>query len=121
MTTKPTLSQTLNSEYTSSQFYNPKKHPEKLPNRKRLLYEIEKILEIEKEELKIESVRKKNTKSGRTTIPNRDIYRIYKAILNMRNVRPQIVYTGGSIMDISEAQELLCETGKDLSELEPTL
>jgi len=116
-----TLSQTIQDKYSGQQFYTPEKNPDKLPNRRRILFEIEQALQISDEDLKLETVRKKGSRKGRTKIPNRDLYRIYKAILNMRKVRPSIVYTGGSIMDMSEAEELVRETDKSLTDLEPSL
>lgn len=116
-----TLSESIQENYNGQQFYTPEENPEKLPNRRRIIFEIEQALQISEEQLKLETVRKKGSRKGRTKIPNRDLYRIYKAILNMRSIRPKIVYTGGSIMDMSEAEELVRETEKSLKDLEPSL
>lgn len=115
-----TLSQAMEEKYSGQQFYIPEENVENLPNRKRILYEIEKVLEIEEKNMRLESVRKKQ-QNNRTILPNRDLYRIYKAVLNLRNVRPQIVYTGGSIMDMNKAERLIAESEKSISDLEPSL
>jgi len=114
-----TLSQAMNKRYKSDNFHIPEENPEVLPPRKRLLFEIEQLLEVDDKKLELETVRKKHT--DRARIPNRDIYRIYKALLNYMQVQPTVVYTGGSIMDREEVAELMEEHDKSLSDLEPSL
>lgn len=116
-----TLSESIQENYSGQQFYTPEENPGKLPNRRRILFEIEQALQINEDQLKLETVRKKGSRKGRTKIPNRDLYRIYKALMELRSVRPRIVYTGGSIMDMSEAEKLVEETDKSLNDLEPSL
>lgn len=89
--------------------------------RKRILYEIEQILSLEEQDLEIETVRKKNCGTGRPRIPNRDLYRIYKGLLKAKGLRPRMIYTGNSVMEFDEAEELVKDAGKSISELEPTI
>lgn len=89
--------------------------------RKRILYEIEQILSLEEQDLEIETVRKKNCGTGRPRIPNRDLYRIYKGLLEAKGLRPRMIYTGNSVMEFDEAEELVEDAGKSISELEPTI
>lgn len=114
-----TLAQTLNKRYESDNFHRPEENPETLPPRKRLLFEIEQLLEVEDDELELETVRKKH--SDRARIPNRDIYRIYKALLNYMQIQPSVVYTGGGIMTQDEFTEIMQEHDKTISDLEPSL
>lgn len=86
-----------------------------MSNRQRILYEIEKVLEITEERLKLETVRKKG--SGKRRVPNRDIYRILKAVNQCRNTKPQIVYTGGEILKREEAEEM----EEEIPQLEPSM
>lgn len=88
--------------------------PGKLSNKSRLLYEIEQLLEINDERLKIETVRKPERKTER--IPNRDVYRIYKAILNYLGAEPRLVYTGKDIVELEDNSQKL-----DIEDMEPSL
>lgn len=111
----------LVDSFNSNHLQNLDSKVESMDARKRILYEMEQLLKLEEQDLEIETVRKKNCGSGRPRIPNRDLYRLYKGLLEALNVRPQMIYTGNSVMEFDEAERLIEDAGKSISDLEPTI
>lgn len=88
---------------------------DELAPRRRMLYEIEKLLDVDEKRLRVEAVRKsKHEGAGRARIPNRDFYRIYKAMCRRLNTEPRFVYTGNDVLEADKVEQ-------DLRELEPSL
>jgi len=111
----------LADSFNNSHLQNLDSKVDSMDPRKRMLYEIEQLLNLDDQDLEIETVRKKNCGSGRPRIPNRDIYRILKGLIQDKKVRPRFIYTGNSIMDFDEAEQLSKDADKQISELEPTI
>jgi|SRR6056297_1482886 hypothetical protein len=112
---QPKLAETMSNQ----DFYAPRKNPEKLSSKKRLLYEIEQILDMEEKGLQLDVIESKSRHSRR--IPNRDIYRLYKAILQEKKIQPRVIYTGKDIMSFKKAENLVKDSDKTLEALEPTI
>lgn len=112
--------QSITSVFNQDQteLHNLRENPEKLSSKKRILYEIEKLLQMQEKDLELEDL---NGTSGRTIVSNRTLYKIYKAILQDKNVRPSMVYTGQSVLEFDEAKNLMENTDKDLKDLEVTI
>ena len=92
---------------------------EKMDVRDRILFEMERLLKIEDEELKIETIRKNKIETGRPRMPNRDLYRMYKAISRSLGVEQTIIYTGNSILEDWEGKKDLEE--ETIADLEASL
>lgn len=111
---RPSLSESMSTE----KFYNPRKSPENLNNRKRMMYEIEKLL-MKDLEFQLDYI---DTRHSRTrNIGNKDIYKIYKALCKRLNVKPAFVYTKNDLINLEEAKQLVSDHDKTLEDLEPTL
>lgn len=111
---RPSLSETMSEK----EFYKPRQNPEQLSSKKQIIYEIEKLL-MEDKNLKIDFI--DNRSRHNRNISNIDLYKILKAVCMEMNVRPRIVYTGGDVLDMNQAEDLVSETGKNLEDLEPSL
>jgi len=114
--TDQSITQVFNQDET--EYHNLRENPEKLSSKKRILYEIESLLNMQSKGLELEDL---NGTSGRTIVSNRTLYKIYKALLQDKNVRPSMVYTGQSVLEFSEAENLMEKTDKDLDDLEVTI
>lgn len=101
--------------FNDDEYVDNRKNPESLDSKNRILYEIEKLLEIEKEKLKIQHLNKRSRTERR--INNKDLYRIYKVIVREMDVKQRIVYNGNHMVD----PELLEEADKDVEWFEPDL
>jgi hypothetical protein len=95
-----------------------RENPETLTSKKRVLYEIENLLNMQEKDLGLEAL---NSTSGRVTVSTRALYKMYKALLDERSVRPRMVFTGKSVLEFEQAEKLAEEHGKDLSDLEVTI
>ena len=69
-----------------------------LGTKQRLVYGLEEILS-EDVDVELEYPRKNYQTSHSPRIANRDLYRIYKALCEMKGVKQRIVYTGNSILE----------------------
>ena len=112
---RPTLSETMSDQ----SFYNPRENPENLESKKRILYEIEQLFDMQDKDLGLDIIESRSRHSRR--IPNRDIYKILKAACIEMSVRPRIVYTGKDVLDMDTAESLINESDKNLETLEPSL
>lgn len=110
---RPTIQETLQNNVQ-----NLRENPEDLSSKKRLLYEIEQILAMPDKGLKLETLSKT---SGRVTISNRALYKIFKALCQEKQVEPSLVYTGNSYIEKTEAEKLVRETEKTFEDLELTI
>lgn len=110
------ITQIFNADET--ELHNLRENPEKLSSKKRILYEIEKLLSMQEKDLGLEDL---NGTSGRTIVSNRTLYKIYKALLQEKNVRPSMIYTGQSVLESDEVQNLVDNTEKTLDDLEVTI
>ena len=89
-----------------------------LGNKERLVYGIEEILS-EDVDVELEYPRKNYQSPQSPRIANRDLYKIYKALCEMKGVKQRIVYTGNSILEDWEDREDL--EGEIIEDFEPTL
>lgn len=112
---RPALSETMSDQ----DFYNPRKNPENLESKKRLLYELETLLDMQSKDLGLDVIESRSRHSRR--IPNRDLYKLLKALCLELNVRPRILYTGNGVLNRDEAEKIVDDTGKSLTDLEPSL
>jgi len=112
---RPTLVESFNDDT----FVDKRENPEQLSSKKRILYEIENLLNMQEKGSKLDVIDSRSRHDKR--IPNRDLYKIYKALLDQMNAQPRMVYTGRSIMNYKEAQNILQDKSKELTDLEPSL
>jgi len=110
---RPAIEQTLQNNVQ-----NLRENPENLSSKKRLLYEIEQLLQMPSKDLELEAL---NQTSGRVTISNRALYKIFKALCQEKQVEPSLVYTGNSYIEKTEAEKLVRETEKTFEDLELTI
>lgn len=68
--------------------------------------------------LQLESL---NGSIGRTVVSNRELYKIYKALLSELEVQPTLVYTGNTILPAEKARVIAEEKGKNIQDLELSL
>lgn len=114
MGSKPQLSDSMFKDAAKQK----RSRPKKLSADKRILYEIEQLLKLDKHGLKLEHV----NKSGRSVINNRDVYRIYKGVCKELGVEPTIVYTGQKVKNRQRIKELCQETeNRDLQDFEASI
>jgi len=71
---------------------------ESLGTKQRLVYGLEEILS-EDVDVELEYPRKNYQSPQSPRIANRDLYKIYKALCEMKGVKQRIVYTGNSILE----------------------
>jgi len=114
MTSRPTITETLQN----GESHALRESPENLSSRKRILYEIENLLSMEEHGLELEAL---NKTSGRVSVTNRALYKIYKALQKELQVQPAFVYTGNNVIPVEQARVMAREHGKNLEELELTL
>lgn len=114
MTSRPTITETLQN----GESHALRESPENLSSRKRILYEIENLLSMEKRGLELEAL---NKTSGRANVTNRALYKIYKALQKELQVQPAFVYTGNNVIPVERARVMAEEHGKNLEDLELTL
>jgi len=110
---------TLVDSFNDNTFVDKREKPEKLSSKKRILYEIENLLDMQEKNLKLDVIDSRSRHDKR--IPNRDLYKIYKCLTDTLDVRPRMVYTGRDVLDFDEAKSIVEENSEDLTELEPTL
>jgi len=84
-------------------------------NRKKILGEIEQVLEMREKGLGFGLETKKDT---RLNVSNRILYKILKALQQEKDVEPHIVYTGNNIVERRELEEM---EEKRLEDVELTL
>lgn len=94
---------------------NARSKPEEMSSKKRMLYELETILDMSEKDMEMNIVDCKRDHQRRT--PNRDLYKLYKAACQELGVKPRIVYTGKSMVEYDDFKDM--EEGLD--ELEPAL
>ena len=111
----------LAESFSDDTYFDARDKPEHLDPQKRILYEIEKLLGMEEKDLEMDVINSRADHKRR--IPNRDIYRIYKALLKEKNLTPSVVYTGRSILSFEEFKEMMeeSENHEKLSDFEPSL
>lgn len=114
MTSRPTITETLQN----GEAHALRESPENLSSRKRILYEIENLLSMEEHGLELEAL---NKTSGRVSVTNRALYKMYKALQKELQVQPAFVYTGNNVIPVERARVMAEEHGKNIEELELTL
>lgn len=114
MTSRPTITETLQN----GESHTLRESPENLSSRKRILYEIENLLNMQQYGLELEAL---NKTSGRVSVTNRALYKMYKALQKELQVQPVFVYTGNNVIPVERARVMAEEHGKNLEELELTL
>jgi len=113
VSSRPSISDTLDGEIE-----NLRENPENLSSKKRILYEIEKMLNMQEKNLEIKAL---NRTSGRTVITNRMLYKIVKALCSEKNIEPRVIYTGNGIIEKEKAEKLAEGHEKEMKDFELTL
>lgn len=98
--------------------FTDKVEVQNLDNKQRIVYSIENVISDEVD-LNLEYPRKNCTENYTSRIANRDLYRMYKAMCEMKGVDQKIVYTGNSILEDWEDREDL--EGETIEDFEPSL
>lgn len=111
-TEHPTITESLHNNTRLTE------KPEQMSSKKRILYELENVLDLKDKELELEAL---NKTTGRITVSTRCLYKIYKGILEEKDLQPSCVYTGCSIMEKETVDKLTEAKNKELEDYEVTI
>lgn len=108
----------LTQAFNNDEYTDQRDSVKDMDHDKRILYEIERLLNLEEKNLELDYINSRKRYDAR--IPNKDIYRIYKGLIQELNVEQRMYYNGRHIVDPELVQEIR-KSEKSVQKIEITV